>query len=92
MRILRQGARDFWMDLAMKDEGILCVFRIFHKPKPGRKIRSSDENHFRESDRSGGPEGWHLPDAVRDALSAAARRKKIPPAENRRGYSTYVRQ
>jgi hypothetical protein len=44
--IFRRRVRDFWMDLAIKDEGILCVFRIFHKPKPAEKIRSSGENHF----------------------------------------------
>ena len=47
--IIRQGARDFGLDSVLKDAGILCVFQVFHKPKPGRKIRSSVNNQFRES-------------------------------------------
>ena len=39
-------ARDFGLDWVLKDEGILCVFRIFHQPEPDRKIRSSGKNQF----------------------------------------------
>lgn len=48
--IFVQGARDFGLDPVLKEEGILCVFRIFHKPGPGQKIRSSAENPFRKGD------------------------------------------
>ena len=50
--IFRLGARDFGLDSVMKGEGILCVFQTFHKPEPGRKIRSPGENQFRECNQT----------------------------------------